>query len=261
MASAAASKKGDEYMAEADKALKKKSIFGAFLSKSAKYEEASEFFVKAGNSYKLANQWQSAGEAFTLAARNTLLTDMPGDAVNYFVEAGNAFKKINPNDAVNSFNEAITLYNDNGRFAMSARYYKEVAEIYESDKNFPAAIENYQSAADLYSGDNKQTTANQCLLKIALLAAEAADYHKASEIFEKIGRESMESNLGKFSAKGYLFQSLLCYLAAGDTVAVRNKLEAYKTVDYSFGSSRECAFIEKLADVSRLSVGIVLLTT
>lgn len=250
MAAAAASRKGDEYMAEANKVLSKRSIFGGLLSKSTKYEEAAEFFVKAGNSYKLANQWQSAGEAFTLAARNTLLTDMPGDAVNHFVEAGNAFKKINPSEAISSFNEAIKLYNDNGRFAMSARFYKEVAEIYETDKNYVSAIENYQSAADLYSGDNKQQTANQCLVKIALLASEGGDYHKASEIFEKIGRESMESNLGKFSAKGYLFQSLLCHLAGGDAVAVRNKLEAFKTVDYSFGSSRECAFVERLVDVS-----------
>eukprot|EP00595_Chromulina_sp_UTEXLB2642_P002300 CAMPEP_0196765250 /NCGR_PEP_ID=MMETSP1095-20130614/7881_1 /TAXON_ID=96789 ORGANISM="Chromulina nebulosa, Strain UTEXLB2642" /NCGR_SAMPLE_ID=MMETSP1095 /ASSEMBLY_ACC=CAM_ASM_000446 /LENGTH=108 /DNA_ID=CAMNT_0042122979 /DNA_START=509 /DNA_END=835 /DNA_ORIENTATION=+ len=56
----------------------------------------------------------------------------------------------------------------------------------------------------------------------------------------------MESRLGSYSAKGYLFQSLLCLLAAGDSVAVNQKLDAYKDIDYSFGSSRECGFIEKL---------------
>src|SRR4051794_4592654 len=112
MASEAASKKGDSYLEEADKVLKKTSIFGFLSGKSSRYEDAAELFVKAGNSYKLANQWQSAGDAFLQAANNTLLTDMPGDAVNYYVEAANAFKKINPDSAISAFNRAIELYNN-----------------------------------------------------------------------------------------------------------------------------------------------------
>lgn len=34
-------------------------IFG--FGKTQKYEDAAEAFVKAGNAYKLANLWQSAG--------------------------------------------------------------------------------------------------------------------------------------------------------------------------------------------------------
>ena len=54
---------------------------------------------------------------------------------------------------------------------------------------------------------------------------------------------------GKFSAKGYFLQSLLCHLAQGDAVQVTVKLEQCKNADYTFGASRECGFIEKLLEV------------
>ena len=47
-------------------------------------------------------------------------------------------------DAVNAYKLAIDMYNANGRFATSARYYKEVAEIYEKENNFADAIANYR---------------------------------------------------------------------------------------------------------------------
>ena len=45
-------------------------------------------------------------------------------------------------------------------------------------------------------------------------------------------------------------QCCLCHLALGDAVASRGKLEEFKGVDYSFPSSRECEFLEKLLTVS-----------
>jgi len=133
---------------------------------------------------------------------------------------------------------------------MSARYYKELAELNESNKDIDQALANYENAANLFSGDNKKQAATECNLKIAELSSEMGNYHHAAGIFEESGRASMQTNLGKYSAKGYLFRSLLCHLAAGDTVAVRQKTEAFKSVDFSFASSRECDFIEKLVEVN-----------
>ena len=52
------------------------------------------------------------------------------------------------------------------------------------------------------AGDNKQQNANQCLLKIANIASAADQLSRAAEIFETIGRDSMNSRLGAYSAKG-----------------------------------------------------------
>eukprot|EP01036_Dinobryon_divergens_P026855 gene26855-35547_t len=231
---AAASAKGDSFRAEGEKALKRTLIFG--FGKTQKFEDAAEAFVKAGNAYKLANLWQSAGDCFLQAAdsQSQLGAESIGhhDIAAKLIEAANCYKKISPVDAVSAFRRAIDLYNDAGRFGTSARYYKEMAEVFEADNNTEMAMESYQQAADLFSSDNKKSNANQCLLK-------------------EIGNESMQSNLGKFSAKGYFLQSLLCHLAQGDAVQVTVKLDQCKNADYTFGSlegSNSEAFSQACAD-------------
>jgi len=233
-------------MKEAEKALKRTIIFG--FGKNQKFEDAAESFTKAGNAFKISKQWQEAGSAYLRAAECQLQTESPSDACNSYVEAGNSYKNINFTDAVESYQKAITIFNDSGRFSQSARYYKEIAEIYEQDNNVQLAVDNYQQSADILVSDGKKQAAQQCLLKIANLASlyDASGLLRAAEIFEGLGRESMESRLGAYSAKGYFFQALLCYLASGDNVAVKSKLDAFKNVDFSFGPSRECQFIEKL---------------
>ena len=156
------------------------------------------------------------------------------------------YKKVSPADAITCFSKAIEMYNDNGRFQQSARYYKEIAEIYEADQNFEYAIDAYKSAAEIMINDNKKSAASSCLLKVATLASTLGNYTEAADVFEQMGRESMESNLTKYSATGYLFKSILCHMAAGDNVAYKNKIEDFKGVDYSFPTSRECTFVEQL---------------
>ncbi|KAJ1441808.1 soluble NSF attachment protein, partial [Ochromonadaceae sp. CCMP2298] len=101
-------------------------------------------------------------------------------------------------------------------------------------------------AADLFVNDHKKSNANQCFLKVATLASDMGDLSRAAAIFEDIGKDSLTSRLGAYSAKGYFFQSLLCHLALGDNVAVTQKLDSCKNLDFSFNGSRECEFIDKL---------------
>eukprot|EP01038_Epipyxis_sp_PR26KG_P010048 gene10048-13508_t len=241
--------KADFYRTEGEKALNRTLIFG--FGKQQKYDDASDNFTKAGNAYKLANQWQSAGDMFLKASDAYVQADSANDATNALVEAANCYKKINPNDAVNTLKRAIDMFNDAGRFSMSARYYKELAEIYEADHNLEGAMWAYEKAAEFLNNDNKKSNANQCLLKVATICTDLnGDYRRAADIYESIGKESMTSRLGVYSAKGYFFQCLLCHLALGDTVAVNMKMEEYKNIDYSFGGSRECQFVEKLVEAT-----------
>mmetsp|Transcript_16287 Transcript_16287/g.15611 ORF Transcript_16287/g.15611 Transcript_16287/m.15611 type:complete len:299 (-) Transcript_16287:212-1108(-) len=242
------SSKGDSFLAEGEKALKRSTLFG--FGKAQKYEDAAEAFTKAGNAFKLANLWESGGKAFLKAAEQQLIMKEVNEAGSRLIEAGNCFKKVNPKEAIKAFNQAIDIYNESGRFSLSSRYYKEIAEIYEADGNMDGAIESFQQAANLFIGDNKQQNANQCLLKIANLSSAADDFSKAGEIFESLGRESMGSRLGAYSAKGHFLQCCLCYLALGDGVAMRAKLDDFKNLDYSFPPSRECDLLEKLLTAS-----------
>lgn len=244
-----AAARGDGFKAEAQKALTRTTIFG--FGKEKKFEDAADGFTKAGNAYKLAMRWDQAGEMFLQAAECHKTLGSESDAVNAVVESANCFRKVNPVQAITSYLRAIGMYNDSGRFGTSARYHKEIAEIFEADGNAAGAMEHYQEAANLFTGDNKASAAKDCFLKIATLASGSDEFTRAADIFESIARESLTSNLGKYSAKGYFQQSLLCHLAAGDNVAVKSKLEEFKNADFSFPTSRECGLVEKLVQVRR----------
>ena len=246
--------RGDHFRLEAEKTVQSTnfgltSIFG--FGKQQKFEDAADNFVKAGNAYKLDNNWITAAEMFVKAAHCHEQAESATDSVNDLVNAGNCYKKVDPAKAIAIYIKVINKYNENGRFGQSAKYHQEIAEMFETEGNIENAVKHYNSSAELYMNENKPLSAQPCFLKIASLYAKAHDYIKASDIFEKIGRDSLQSRLGAFSAKNYFFQSLLCILAAGDNVASQSKIESYKAADHTFGSSRECGFIEKLAQVCR----------
>jgi len=236
---------GDKFKAEAEKALKRTTIFG--FGKQAKYEDASANYVKAGNAYKMSKDWVDAGDMFIRAAECQKETDSPNDSCNSYVEAGGCYaKSSNPRAAIEPYLQAIEIYRENNRLSPMARYYKEIAELLEKERAFSEAMEYYEKAADVNEADNKKSAAGQCRLKVATLCSQEDDFTKAADIFESLGHESLESKLGAYSAKGYFFQSVLCHMAAGDNVAATGKLESFKATDYNFPSSRECQFLEKL---------------
>jgi alpha-soluble NSF attachment protein len=115
--------------------------------------------------------------------------------------------------------------------------------MFEGENQYEEAILNFEKAADFYSAENAASATSKCLIKVAFLSAqlETPDFEKAAETFEKVGRESLNSNLLKFNAKGHFFNALLCILAQGDSVAAEQKLGLYKELDYTFeGAYARC---------------------
>ena len=147
----------------------------------------------------------------------------------------------------------MDIYNDAGRFGSAARFKKEIAESFEADNNIEMAANSYQEANDLFVLDNKKSNGKQCLEKVAKLnssdSATPEQLARAGAIFETMGKEAMETDLGKYSAKGHFLNCILCYLAAGDMVSVEHKTVVAKNTDYQFGACRECQFLEQLTEV------------
>jgi alpha-soluble NSF attachment protein len=248
--------KGNGCLAEAEKALSRTSFMSVFgVRDSKKFEDAADAFNRAGNFFKLANDFLKAAAAYKKASENWLQSgDNKSDALNALVESATCYKKGGELiRAVKMFEKAIEMYSDGSRIGMAARYQKEVAEIFEQDRNFPLAIESYKRAAELFNHDNKKSNANQALLKAATFlseSGEASQIQEAAKIFEDIGKDSLSSRLGAFSAKNYFFQALVCYLALADPIQVSRKLEQYSSDDHTFPSSRECDLITKLNKVN-----------
>lgn len=241
--------KSEKYMAEGNKILERKTFFG--FGKTKNYEDAIEVFTKAGYAFKIENDLESAGNAFLKVAK--IIKQEKSEFFEYsytkiLIEAGNCFKKINPEKTIKIFNRVIEINNEEGNFYKSGRYYQEIGEIYETIDNPIEAMNSYQQAVKLFIADNKLQEKTKCLLNIAKIESSLDEFSKAAEIFESIAYEyvSMNNRLIAYSVRGYILQCCLCYFSIGDCVSARSKLENFKNMDNTFASCRECSFIENI---------------
>lgn len=205
-------------------------------------------YVRAANMFKMAKNWNAAGDAFCKAALLHLKVDSKHNAAMNFLDAGNAFKKADPQEAIGCFSRAIDIYTDMGRFNIAAKHHISVAEIYESELlDIDKAIAHYEQAADYYKGEESTSAANKCLLKVANYAAQLEQYQKAIEIFEQIGTYSMDTTLLKYGAKDHFFKAALCHFCV-DMLNCKLAVQKYEDMFPAFSDARECKLLKKLLD-------------
>ncbi|XP_075484343.1 alpha-soluble NSF attachment protein-like [Primulina tabacum] len=226
------------------KAEKKLGGWGIF---SSKHEDAADLFDKAANAYKLGKSWDQAGAVYVKLANCYLKLDSKHEAANAYADAAHCYKKTNIKESISCLQQSVNLFLDIGRLNMSARYYKEIAELYEQEENLEQAIVYYERAADLFQSEEVSTAANQCRQKTAEFSARLEQYQKAIEIYEDIGRQSLNNNLLKYGVKGHLLNAGICQLCKGDVVAINNALERYQDLDPTFSGTREYRLLADLA--------------
>ncbi|KAM9655506.1 beta-soluble NSF attachment protein isoform 5-T5 [Morphnus guianensis] len=215
---------------------------------NTRVEEACEMYTRAANMFKIAKNWSAAGNAFCQAAKLHMQLQSKHDSATSFVDAGNAYKKADPQEAINCLNAAIDIYTDMGRFTIAAKHHITIAEIYEAELvDIEKAIAHYEQAADYYKGEESNSSANKCLLKVAAYAAQLEQYQKAIEIYEQVGTNTMDNPLLKYSAKEYFFKAALCHFIV-DELNAKLALEKYEEMFPAFTDSRECKLLKKLLE-------------
>lgn len=236
--------KARESVAKADKKLASwsASLFGN------KYEDAEEIYKQAANQFKAAKCWNDAGETFEKAAACHLKLKSPHEVATSYQDAAVCYRKVDTAAAVRCYQQTSEIHIELGRFTSAAKVQKEIGELYEAEGNTELALKAYQQAADHYLAEESHSQANQVLLKVAGLAADAQDYTRAIEIYEQVAIASLESNLLRFSVKGYLLSAGICRLATGEIAAAVNALERYEGMDASFSGTREGQFLRALVD-------------
>lgn len=147
-------------------------LFTWYLRGSSKVEEAIELYQRAANLFKMDKKWSQAGQAFCKVANLHLETASRHDAATNYIDAGNCYKKSEPNggfclsslyhsttykfyfsEAVNCLLKAIEIYTDMGRFSIAAKHHQTIAEIYESElADLDRAVQHYEQAADYFKG-------------------------------------------------------------------------------------------------------------
>ncbi|KAI8647788.1 soluble NSF attachment protein [Parasitella parasitica] len=239
-------KQARDLIDQAQKKLNSWSFFGP----SNKYEDAAELYEKAGNMFKLAQQWENAGEAFIEAAK----LFQRGNCAKFegsraYDNAAKSYKKSDPAAAVNALREAIVLDQEGGNFRAAARHNQDIAELCETKLERPKeAYEAYAKAAELYNADDSPALSNKCLLKVAEIAANLEMYDVALEKYEQVATASIDDPLLKWSLKEYWFRAGLCHLCTNDVVKTEKALANYCNMDMSFESSRECALLKDIVE-------------
>lgn len=84
---------------------------------------------RKAHKYLLNSKWREAADSFKYCAKlyKTYLK-RPIEAAILYTEAGEHYLKVDKNEALINFNEAIMLYCDNGKFLVAARLERIIAE-------------------------------------------------------------------------------------------------------------------------------------
>lgn len=235
-------------MADAEKRMKAFTLF----SGNQKFEDAVELLEKAAACYKQNKNWQEAGETYAKAAKiNGETLKEQHDCGVSWENAAKAFKNVNTKEALRCYMCAVDILMENNKFSSAAKIWKEMGALQEKEHSSAAAMASFEKAANCYEADNNaQSNASAMWIKVADLAADAEDYKKAIQIYEKVSKSSVESSALRWSVKDYLFKALLCrfVLAAKSHKldGVSAKLENYVDMCPNMDNTREKQLIEEL---------------
>uniref|UniRef100_A0A8C6Z3K3 Alpha-soluble NSF attachment protein-like n=1 Tax=Nothoprocta perdicaria TaxID=30464 RepID=A0A8C6Z3K3_NOTPE len=214
---------------------------------SSRIEEACDMYARAANMFKMAKNWSAAGNAFCQAARLHLQLQSKHDAATSLVDAGNAFKKADPQEAVNCLGRAIEIYTDMGRFTIAAKHHISIAEIYETELvDIEKAIAHYEQAADYYRGEESNSA--PCPLRVPSCPLQVlCPSSPRVPSCPLVGTSAMDSPLLKYSAKEHFFRAALCHFCV-DMLNAKLAVQRYEEMFPAFGDSRECKLLKKLLD-------------
>lgn len=220
-----------------------------FGGSSFALEEAADLYIQAANGFRIAKDSRAAGKAFEKAATVQKQTDSRDDAANTLVEAYKAYRQTDPEDAVRVLSEAIQMFTMRGQFRRAANYQMDIGNTYETElKEFDKALEAFEQAGSWYYDDQAEALSNKAFLRVAELAALADKFDVAIDNFERVAKQSLNSNLSKWSLKEYFVKALFCYLCVGDDVATSKAMDKYVEWDPSFGATKEYNFLVDIAD-------------
>lgn len=236
-------------IAQAEKLSKPQTGFFLFLSGSSndRLEDASDLYIQAANYYRLAKDFNNAGNQFVKASELQQKLGNHNDVANNLVEAYKCYKTVSPHDAIDSLSKAIHIFlTQNGQFRRAANFMGDLAELYESVGDTDNAIKSYEQAGDYFSTDHADALANKSYLKSADLNAGAGNYAKAIELYDNIIKVANGSALSKWSLKDYFFKVILCNLCLGDPIEAQKKSEEYSNEDGNWQQSREFKLVNEI---------------
>ena len=247
--------KARQFKAQAEAKMASRTWFSA--STEQKYDDGADLYLQAANAFKVGGFYGDSASMYTEAAH--IYADklkQSNDAAKAWSEAAAMHRKnVDVKHASEAYQYAIQMLCDSARLAQAARLLsRDVGEMLVEEGEYVQAMECYEQARDLYGMDsgNNRSHASNCAMKVAELCSskiDPPDYAKAAKLYADMGKDCLDNNLLKYSAKGYFLQSVLCQMAnGGDCVGASQSLERFMSLDVSFRESREGKFCTGLIE-------------
>jgi tetratricopeptide (TPR) repeat protein len=216
-------KQGDEFYKKATETINQTNWFFWGPSKSEKTNLAIEYYIKAGNQYKMAKCNEKAGDAFNNAGKlyQNNKYEYFGASSNY-IKAAEMYRNINNVNTQEALNSSTKLLLDNGKFSSAAKNLKMSGEIYEKELNLENAISAYNKAFEYFTMDKYISEAYICLEKTTNLMVEIGNYKDGYENLKKLMEYNISLQYSIYYRK-YIFDMIVIQLFLDDIVEC-NKL-------------------------------------
>jgi tetratricopeptide (TPR) repeat protein len=219
-----------------------------------RYEKISELYYKAGNIYKISDK-EKAIECFEKTLHyNSLSTGISNELNKKYVlpNIAELYSKINYTKSIECYEQIINYYLEKGDIYNIIKYYEIIGDLYWVNNSTEEAKEIYKKTLHLinsnllniYSSTKKKIGERLC--EILLDSNNSVCDEEASKIYFDLAEEFVNNKLLVYQAKKYILLGLLVDCARDDMVKAKIDLEKYSSIDYTFKSSREGKFIEKL---------------
>lgn len=167
---------------------------------------------------------------------------------NTLQDAFKAYKDECPEDAARCLSQAIEHYLQKNNFRRAATQKQVLADYYKLKRD-KRARSAYADAAQWYEDDSAYALANKMNLDAAELAALDNDFLDAIKRFEHVARQSVSSNLMRYSVQKYLWQAGLCHLAL-DVISAQRAFQSYQELDPSFPSTDDGKLLASLLEIA-----------
>ena len=132
-------------------------------------DEALDMYARAANLFKMAKKWGQAGDTFNTIAQHHVKSGSKHDAATNLVDAANCYRKTDPKEACATFQKAIDIYTEMGRFTIAAKHHQTIAEMCETEMaDLEKAMQHYELSADYFRGEESNSSANKCMLKVGI---------------------------------------------------------------------------------------------
>lgn len=195
-------------------------------SKTAKYEDAKEYFEQAIKLFKRSKKYISmisCYEHINICCDKLLLFYEKGQSCESIGDLLN--KKLNKQEeAIKYYKKAIDAFSFGTHDIKVSQLYRKIAEIYEKDNEYDKAIKYYEDCLEYTSIQKREINE-----KIAELSIYVGNYEKSLNVYEKICSKLMNDSMGQIICEKYFYNAglaLFCSNKLLDNIKKYNTLNA-----------------------------------